>query len=403
MKSMYLRKLVPNILFYFETTTKWYRQGMGPPFCTARFAKTQLDYKTRFQAAFWSVIDKDVNGISHCQFDYTNGRVTPRVSWSCYKLKRVRSAKDYEWRQPSLHITWPEQPGRDVVYIFDFLPSTEQMGFLRSLPSPKARRHNPFSWHAAFARVVLKQYEEALWEIRDLVRNHEKSRETGKSVFQVLNDTGRHSVHYQETIEVATNTLRRLIQELVRWRAEGKLNVESDISHWFDAHQVLLLHEQTASALKARSKSLNDRLLNEINLNFNLVLQADSTMMKTIAFVTMVYLPGTFVSGLFGTNFFSFEPSTPDEWAQSHFWLYWAVAVPLTMLTMGVWAAWYWRTSIQDEWVACRDWMKHRFSTEDEDSGSHKTETELSIMSPGQPLGPTTAMNQRNVRRQEAV
>ncbi|KAL4795468.1 hypothetical protein BDV19DRAFT_398677 [Aspergillus venezuelensis] len=323
-------------------------------FCTANFAKTQLDYKTRFQAAFWSVIDEDLNGISHCQFDYTNGRVTPRVSWSCYKLKRVHSAKDYEWKQPSLHITWAEQPGRHVVYIFDFLPSTKQMGFLQSLPSSEARRHNPFFWHAAFARVVLKQYDAALWKIRDLVRTHEKSRGTGKSIVRVLNITGRHSAHCQENIEVATNTLRRLIQELVRWREEGKLNVESRISHWLDVHQELLLHEQAASALKARSKSLNDRFLNEINLSFNLVLQADSTMMKTIAFVTMVYLPGTFVSvnyilGLFGTNFFSFEPSTPDEWAHSHFWLYWEVAVPLTMLTMGVWAAWHWRTSIQNK------------------------------------------------------
>jgi hypothetical protein len=85
-----------------------------------------------------------------------------------------------------------------------------------------------------------------------------------------------------------------------------------------DPQQELLLQQKAAYALKARSKSLNDRLLNEINLvyqcllfndkkmdghvlteitqGFNLVLQADSAWMKTIAFVSMVYLPGTFVS-----------------------------------------------------------------------------------------------------------
>jgi hypothetical protein len=87
-----------------------------------------------------------------------------------------------------------------------------------------------------------------------------------------------------------------------------------------DPHQELLLQQKAAYALKARSKSLNERLLNEINLvwkltlqlrlehnecgygltekpqGFNLVLQADSAWMKTIAFVSMVYLPGTFVS-----------------------------------------------------------------------------------------------------------
>ncbi|KAL4905027.1 hypothetical protein BDW74DRAFT_178038 [Aspergillus multicolor] len=95
--------LQDEVHIFEETDSEWVPRGselsIDPPAANfAIFAKKQLDYETRCQAAFWSVIDKDLNGISHCQFDYTNGRVTPRVSWSCYKLKRVRSAKDYEWK-----------------------------------------------------------------------------------------------------------------------------------------------------------------------------------------------------------------------------------------------------------------------------------------------------------------
>ncbi|KAL4928338.1 uncharacterized protein BDV17DRAFT_100824 [Aspergillus undulatus] len=169
MRSIYSRRLRVN----------GFTVGLNCPlFCTANFAKEQLDYKTRFQGTFWSVIDKDLNGTFHCQYDHTNKRVTPKISWSCYKLKRAYSANNYNWKQLSLHITWNAQTetgrGRQVAYIFDFLPFAEQMDFLQALPSPEARRHNPFSWHAVFARVVLEQYDEALWMIRDLVKAHEK-------------------------------------------------------------------------------------------------------------------------------------------------------------------------------------------------------------------------------------
>jgi Mg2+ and Co2+ transporter CorA len=49
-------------------------------------------------------------------------------------------------------------------------------------------------------------------------------------------------------------------------------------------------------SLLTRSQSLSERLRNEINLAFNLVSQKDSAMMKTVAVVSMVYLPGTFIS-----------------------------------------------------------------------------------------------------------
>lgn len=84
-------------------------------------------------------------------------------------------------------------------------------------------------------------------------------------------------------------------------------------------------------------------------------------MMTTVAFVSMVYLPGTFVSvsvpitcgyllstdgvtqGLFGTNFFSFQADPGNTWLTAdEFWMYWAVTIPLTLLTLGVWGVWHW-------------------------------------------------------------
>ncbi|KAI0117417.1 hypothetical protein F4814DRAFT_416230 [Daldinia grandis] len=55
---------------------------------------------------------------------------------------------------------------------------------------------------------------------------------------------------------------------------------------------------------------------------------SESKQMKTIAVVTMVFLPATFVATLFSMTFFDLD--------LGHIWLYPCVAIPLTVLVIGV-------------------------------------------------------------------
>ena len=158
------------------------------------------------------------------------------------------------------------------------------------------------------------------------------------------------------------------------------------------------------TGLRARSEANESRLRNEINLvcallfltpiplrdilsdrtdvgeAFNIVAQSqnqttmriseatqsDGAAMKTVALVTLTFLPATFVSvsqvkvygklgcrsnllaqALFSMSFFDFSPSGDDgkeSFAVSKkIWLYWVVVVPLTALTMGTWFFWQYR------------------------------------------------------------
>ena len=54
--------------------------------------------------------------------------------------------------------------------------------------------------------------------------------------------------------------------------------------------------------------------------------------MKTIAIMTMLFLPATFYAALFGV------PWEKPEVIQTKFWLYWAFAIPTTALVFLVWA-----------------------------------------------------------------
>lgn len=79
----------------------------------------------------------------------------------------------------------------------------------------------------------------------------------------------------------------------------------------------------------------------------------DSDAMKTIAALTMVFLPATFVATLFGMVFFTTESSSGSGFrVNSLWWIYLAVTIPLTMLTVGVWLGWLWwvrRRRVKDE------------------------------------------------------
>ncbi|EMD59081.1 hypothetical protein COCSADRAFT_102973, partial [Bipolaris sorokiniana ND90Pr] len=70
----------------------------------------------------------------------------------------------------------------------------------------------------------------------------------------------------------------------------------------------------------------------------------EASAMKAIAVVTMTFLPATFISTIFGTNFFSFEVETEagqSSFAMSRqFWIYRALSIPLTVTTLALWFWW---------------------------------------------------------------
>ncbi|CAM1507861.1 Fc.00g047090.m01.CDS01 [Cosmosporella sp. VM-42] len=103
---------------------------------------------------------------------------------------------------------------------------------------------------------------------------------------------------------------------------------------------------QSAKHLLQRSKiqveAINNYLAhtsNRINLKLahssqKIAMNAkmDSSAMKSIAILTMTFLPATFVAALFATP--GVESTVPSQR------LYWAVTVPLTAVVLGVWAIW---------------------------------------------------------------
>ncbi|PCG96819.1 Mg2+ transporter protein, CorA-like/Zinc transport protein ZntB [Penicillium occitanis (nom. inval.)] len=144
----------------------------------------------------------------------------------------------------------------------------------------------------------------------------------------------------------------------------------------------LYISDKDMAAKRARATSLNERLHNEINLvciftrpfincfpyddlfanakpltlkAYHVVTQKsnqlsiklasiarrDNATMKALALIGVLYLPGTFISGIFGMSFFNYNPPNNNsaEWMMSDkFWIYWAITIPVTIFTVMLWA-----------------------------------------------------------------
>ena len=62
--------------------------------------------------------------------------------------------------------------------------------------------------------------------------------------------------------------------------------------------------------------------------------------MKTLAAVTVAFLPGASVAALFSMPLFEWDAIDVGMVVSKRFWVYWAVTVPLTFLTLLFWVLW---------------------------------------------------------------
>jgi len=66
----------------------------------------------------------------------------------------------------------------------------------------------------------------------------------------------------------------------------------------------------------------------------------DSSSMKTLAAVTVTFLPATFVASFFAMPLFNWDADQSAPVVKERFWIYWAVTVPLTLTTLVIWLSW---------------------------------------------------------------
>ncbi|MCJ1334218.1 hypothetical protein MMC10_010925 [Thelotrema lepadinum] len=155
------------------------------------------------------------------------------------------------------------------------------------------------------------------------------------------------------------------------------LEKQMDADRAFENHAPILFELQESIAFLScvitgeenHFSNLRDRANSQVNLLFSIVSQQDcilnrkesrlnqiiassskqdSISVTTFTFITALFLPGTFIATLFSMTMFDWHPSddgdspsSQDSYVSNQFWLFWAIAIPLTVLTMSGWFFWF--------------------------------------------------------------
>ena len=109
-----------------------------------------------------------------------------------------------------------------------------------------------------------------------------------------------------------------------------------------------------------KADSMGERLTNQVSGMSNIISQRDTSAMKTVALVTMIFLPGTFVASFFAMPMLNWDAAAYNRIVNRRFWIYWIVTLPLTAAVFLVW------------------WVRHYFKGRDErKANEERTEQKL--------------------------
>ncbi|CRK20845.1 hypothetical protein BN1723_012167 [Verticillium longisporum] len=313
---------------------------------------------------WWSDYSKRSNGYFGCDTTGDDeGNIATVTTWSRYLVKQLAGKEKihHAWYKINVVVRWSATPNQTVVLIFDAPKELEQR-LPRPLLEPVTREllRDPFLIHLCLAEEVVRVQNDAVWSLRTYVRDLEKQR-TGEDPspdYQRLHDLARHAIHICETLDLGVVSMESTLAHHAVLADEPSAAApaaahRARFTHRH-VHQRLQFFKHMFESLRCRSASNKERLDNEMQLAFHTVAQhdsrtgveiaraaqSDSAAMKTISFLTLAFLPATFISAVFSMSFFNVDDDT-GEWSVSNkIWIYWAFAVPVTLVTTGLWYRW---------------------------------------------------------------
>ncbi|KAG8162419.1 hypothetical protein KVR01_008184 [Diaporthe batatas] len=281
-------------------------------------------------------------------------------TWAFFETKFYYGGNNgYVWHKLNMFSRWIPATETMILVVFDPpAPIREKLPTPMIPPFLQGRSKDPFWVYEGILREILDLQDKSVWMIRDQVRVVEKNRALVTQPnpnYSHLHELARHAIHVSETLDTAATTVNSILQRHAEYVA-GVSDANKDQTRSSKQLQDRLhFLEQMFISLKHRSSSNQARLQNEIQLSFNIVAQSDartsveigraaqkdSAAMKTVAFLTLVFLPATFISAIFSTSFFNFDGPEGTWTISDKIWIYWAVAIPVTLFTILLWYFWH--------------------------------------------------------------
>ncbi|KAI5236816.1 hypothetical protein E4T43_08397 [Aureobasidium subglaciale] len=330
---------------------------------------------------FWSKTCVQHNGFfganTALDSSSTGTSTSPRVeTWFRMIVKSIKSPPknveftQYQWYEMSFLSTFSEK--RNILLCLDTPRHLAwNMSEMLLEEENKDAITGPYGLHQVLLEQLMVMYDEGVWDIARIMRNNEKSKgpmgNTDLHYFIKLYEDSRHTVHSVESTQEAAKVVECITQQchIAASRAtihqdllSSRLNIfkfQHTMMQGFLARAVSndrrMGNEQNLVPLPShplqrrpttdsKTSNLMSQLDAKTNVDIAMATKDDGAAMKTIAIVTMTFLPATFVSALLGMNFFAYDPDAHGgHITYSHdLWIYFVISV---FLTLGLFASWW--------------------------------------------------------------
>lgn len=151
--------------------------------------------------------------------------------------------------------------------------------------------------------------------------------ELPKDLFTGLHNLAKHAIYLRENCEAALATLDDLYSHYIAVMGANPGTLQRQ------TREALKYRHTLFESTQRRLASLNARISNIIELSFNIVTQGDSKLMqsenqsmKTIAVMTLWFMPLGTVASIFGSQFMKLQDEWPHHITVSQdFWLMWGM------------------------------------------------------------------------------
>jgi hypothetical protein len=265
------------------------------------------------------------------------------------------SQADFSWIRSGFFLT--SQPGSDTestvtLICFGASPETERRFENLTLnPAWEQALQDPFILLDIVFDELYIQLDTVAWKLGGVFGEMEgkilhRASKPGSAADRIdfvgLHNISKHVIYLREGVEASLQTLQQLT------RHHGQSNSESALRN--STQDSLEYCRTLFQSTQLRLVSLEKRTANLINLSFNLVtqqdsrvMQKDSSSMKTIAAMTLIFLPAGTVAAMFGSQFFNLSVDSngvPQFVISPLFWIFWAISIPITVVLVVLWQ-WY--------------------------------------------------------------
>ncbi|KAF8545239.1 hypothetical protein BDD12DRAFT_800646 [Trichophaea hybrida] len=268
------------------------------------------------------------------------------------------NAEDYSWIMGGCFTSWDRRKGKLVLLFFGDQSIMEVEERLRSF-----LESNPENAKAADT-------------YQDAGKQHEKiiKMTHAQLDFVRLHNVAKHVIHLLESSEAAIETIKSMqsAHQKLLSNDEHTTNMDSIVNALGRIQGIAsdlpisskdenprnefgdFVGRETESNLQyimglfhstnLRLRSLEKRINNTINLSFQLhnqmdsiMLQGDSISMRTIAIVTLVFLPTNTVATIFGVQSFGVQSNGIASGLSKTFGIFWSIVIPITLITLFIW------------------------------------------------------------------